>query len=102
MKLLVTGSSGFIGLHLVKYLNNLGISVIGLDLVNSDYSDKLYEHIVGDVCNLELVDRICSGVSGVIHLGAETHVDLSILDPLRFIRSNVYGVGVVGMCCVKH
>ena len=40
MKVLVTGSAGFIGFHLVKSLLKLGYKVIGLDNFNSYYSSK--------------------------------------------------------------
>ena len=40
-KVLVTGSSGFIGMHLCKALLEKGIKVSGIDNMNSYYSRKL-------------------------------------------------------------
>jgi UDP-glucuronate 4-epimerase len=37
MKILVTGTSGFIGFHLANYLLKRGDEVVGLDCIN-DYS----------------------------------------------------------------
>ena len=37
MKILVTGSAGFIGFHLVRELCSRGHSVIGLDQINNYY-----------------------------------------------------------------
>jgi UDP-glucuronate 4-epimerase len=41
MKVLVTGSSGFIGFHLIKKLLNAGYEVVGLDDHNDYYSPNL-------------------------------------------------------------
>jgi len=41
MKILVTGSAGFIGLHLAEKLLKDGIEVIGLDNLNKYYDPKL-------------------------------------------------------------
>ena len=41
MKILVTGSCGFIGFHLSKYFLEKNNSVVGIDNFNSYYSVKL-------------------------------------------------------------
>ena len=42
MKILVTGSAGFVGYHLIKNLsNNKKNVVLGIDSVNSYYSTKI-------------------------------------------------------------
>ena len=41
MKILVTGSCGFIGFHLSKYFLEKNNSVVGIDNLNSYYSVKL-------------------------------------------------------------
>ena len=41
MKVLVTGVAGFIGFHMASKLLNNGISVIGLDNLNSYYDVNL-------------------------------------------------------------
>ena len=40
MKILVTGSAGFIGFHLCKRLIEEGFELVGLDNVNSYYDPK--------------------------------------------------------------
>ena len=41
MKILVTGSSGFIGYHLIKNLISIGYEVVGIDDHNDSYDPKL-------------------------------------------------------------
>ena len=41
MKILITGTAGFIGFHLAKRLSNDGHEVIGLDSINDYYDQSL-------------------------------------------------------------
>ena len=41
MKILVTGSAGFIGMHVCHALLKSGIKVVGIDNVNNYYSTTL-------------------------------------------------------------
>ena len=43
MKILVTGTAGFIGFHVAKYLLHRGEQVVGIDNVNNYYDTKLKE-----------------------------------------------------------
>ena len=52
MKILVTGTAGFIGYHLAKKLLNRGDEVVGLDNIN-DYYDV---NMQGSM-NLELIKK---------------------------------------------
>ena len=42
-KMLVTGCSGFIGMHLCEFLLKRGDNVVGIDNINDYYSKKLKE-----------------------------------------------------------
>ena len=61
MKILVTGSAGFIGFHLVKKLLLNGHDVVGIDSLNSYYDIKLknlrLDHLMNLVETEDLTDK---------------------------------------------
>ena len=52
-KIIVTGSSGFIGMHLCKALLNRGFEVLGIDNMNDYYSVKLKELRLSELLNFK-------------------------------------------------
>ena len=102
--IIVTGGAGFIGSHVVRLLVNKypHTRIINLDKLTyagnlenlKDIEDRPnYSFIKADICDYECVKDIISsnGVTGIIHLAAESHVDRSILDPFTFAKTNVLG-----------
>jgi len=102
--ILVTGGAGFIGSNFILYILNKypKYRVINLDLLTyagnldnlSDIkNDDRYTFIKGDICDEELVQRIFEDydIKNVVHFAAESHVDNSIADPKKFIKTNVEG-----------
>lgn len=106
MKMLVTGGAGFIGSNFIRYIlrNYPEDQILNLDLLT--YAGNLenlqdvaqnpnYQFVHGDIANQELVDRLISDgehpVEVIINFAAESHVDRSILEPERFVRTNVLG-----------
>ena len=73
MRVVVTGSAGFIGTHLVKALHERGDFVIGLDRLTGD-----------DILDCELPDA-----DRVFHLAAQT--DAYCQDAERDARTNIIG-----------
>ena len=79
MKILVTGSSGFIGSHLSEYLIKRGHQVVAFDRYNSNnhygwleksnYKNKI-EFILGDIRDYDSVNKAMKGCSDIIHLAA--------------------------------
>jgi UDP-glucose 4-epimerase len=67
MRILLTGSSGWLGQTLVPRLSGHGHQVIGLDPIPSDHTQ-----IVGSVTDRELVHLAIRefGVDSIIHAGA--------------------------------
>jgi dTDP-glucose 4,6-dehydratase len=104
--LLVTGGLGFIGSNFVRLALSgalpevLGKKIVVLDaLTYAGSVDKLGEYVshpnlkvvIGDICDLEIVNSIVRESEGVIHFAAESHVDQSIFSPDTFISTNVFG-----------
>lgn len=103
---LVTGSSGFIGYYLAKYLLERDCNVIGIDNMN-DYYDinlkeerlnilKKYENFTfykEDISNKAELLNIFSEhkPSYVLHMAAQAGVRYSIENPDTYIKSNVIG-----------
>ena len=104
-KLLITGGAGFVGHHFVEHiLKNTDWNVVVLDRLNYSGSlDRLRDINAFDsrrVLTLtadfthpiaENLEQEIGEVDYIFHLGAETHVDNSITDPVRFVISNVLG-----------
>lgn len=77
MKCLVTGSSGFIGRHLVSYLRELGHEVVEYDL-----KDGL------DVCNEAKLMEYALGCEIVFHLAGNPSVSSSLMFPRVTAEAN--------------
>lgn len=101
---LVTGGAGFIGSNFIHYLlkTEPDVRVINLDVLtyagnleNLNGLPDAARHIFvqGDICDRELVANLIHThqIGTIAHFAAETHVDRSILDPGRFINSNIVG-----------
>ena len=105
-KILVTGSSGFIGMHLCRNLLDDGYSICGIDNMNdyydlslkearlnqlSDYNNFTFNKI--DISNLQDVERVFNKFKPekVVNLAAQAGVRYSIENPHAYIQSNVVG-----------
>lgn len=106
MRILITGGAGFAGHHLVEHiLKNKNWEIIVLDRLNyasngwnrlrdiQAYDDKRVMSVAADFSNSlsEGVRKEIGLVDYIIHMGAETHVDNSIINPEPFVRANVLG-----------
>ena len=108
MKVLITGSAGFIGSALAIKLLDKGYTVIGIDNHN-DYYDpglkearlsrhnghKNYTHIRMDIEDGEAVIALFKEhqFDGVVNLAAQAGVRYSIENPLAYINTNIVGFG---------
>ncbi len=101
MNILVTGCFGFIGYNFLNYIKNYfpnDFNLIGVDSLISNTSKlnqiefnkfenfDFYQLDINDIDTLKKKD-----FDLIINFAAESHVDNSISDPNKFIKSNVMG-----------
>ena len=121
MKILVTGTAGFIGYHLAKKLLELGHEVIGYDNINDYYdvnlkyarlnelginTDEVKENVLvqsstyakhkfikSNLENAEIMNKLFEDekFDAVCNLAAQAGVRYSIENPHAYIQSNVVG-----------
>ncbi|MBL8534330.1 MAG: NAD-dependent epimerase [Betaproteobacteria bacterium] len=104
MKVLVTGSAGFIGMHTVLRLAQAGHHVVGVDSVNDYYDVSLkearlaqlsgapgFEFVRMDLCDAAAVDGLfrAHAFERVIHLAAQPGVRYSIANPRAYVDRNI-------------
>jgi len=121
MKVLVTGSAGFIGSELSISLLERGDEVIGIDNHNDYYDPELkearlnrhlnhpnYTHIRMNIENSELVESLFKEhqFECVVNLAAQAGVRYSIENPLAYVNTNILGFAHILEGCrhnqVKH
>ncbi len=121
MKILITGTAGFIGSHLAEVLIDRGDEVIGLDIINDYYDVNLkynrlkktgieklkiknntlitsnihnnYKFIKADLQNKEVLNKLFEKeqFDAVCNLAAQAGVRYSLTNPDAYIQSNIIG-----------
>jgi UDP-glucose 4-epimerase len=88
MRVLLTGSSGWLGRYLAPKLISAGHEVMGLDLAAGDYTS-----IVGSVADKPLIERTFAeqGPEAVIHCAALHKPDVARVPPEAFVAVNIVG-----------
>ena len=101
-KILVTGSEGFIGSHLVEKLLNLNYKVYALVQYNSFNSIGWLEDIdknlrkklnisFGDIRDPQFTDNLCKDIDVVFNLAALISIPHSYISTKSYIETNILG-----------
>ena len=105
--ILVTGGAGFIGSAVIRYLlQNTGATVINLDkmtyaanraAIAQFENHQHYRFVRACITDRDALQSVFAShkPDAVMHLAAESHVDRSIDDPLKFISTNMVGTAVL-------
>jgi CDP-glucose 4,6-dehydratase len=102
-RVLVTGATGVKGTWLALVLARRGAEVVGLDRVAPTPSSHFelarvgdrIRFVQGDLCDLDLLQRLVDETDVVFNLAAVSLVGESRANPLDTYRSNTYGTAVV-------
>ena len=116
-KMLVSGCSGFIGMHLCEFLLKRGDDVVGIDNINDYYNIRLKESRLeilqgydnfrffkSNICDLENLDSVFNEnrPEMVVNLAAQVGVRYSVINPNDYIHSNILGFMNVLECIKKY
>jgi UDP-glucose 4-epimerase len=86
MRILLTGSSGWLARALVPRLRRDGHRTVGLDPVPGPFTD-----LVGSAADRALVERAMDGIEAVIHAGALHKPDILRHPASAFVAANIHG-----------
>lgn len=98
---LITGGSGFLGLHLTRRLLESGEKVRIFDIaeVDDEEIEDSAEYVKGDVRNYEAIYEACKDVDVVYHTAAVVPIARA---GKTYWDVNVLGTKNVLECCLKH
>lgn len=90
-RVLVTGSSGFVGLHLCTYLESRGYEVFGCDQVAAEGQAQRRICDITDTTSVEEIVQWAAPVDFVVHLAAVTFVPEATRSPAQVVNVNLLG-----------
>ena len=110
MKVLVTGSSGFMGAHLCEELLSRGHEVTGVDdlsggsLRNMEtlVNKRKFKFIRGDLRDSKFVDNVVSGHEVIFHLAAYAAEGQSVFSPIAINDINIKPMNNLLVAAVNH
>jgi len=116
VNLLITGGCGFIGSNFINYyfpkekVNKL-VNIDAMYYCASEENveenirtDSNYVLVKGNLCHAELVNKVLKEhkITHVIHFAAQSHVQNSFEDSIKFTNDNIVGSHTLLECCRKY
>lgn len=107
---LITGAAGFIGSHLSDAVLERGDVVLGLDNLTTGRVENI-QHLLDhpdfhfsqtDIADIDVLDRLASQSSVIVHLAAAVGVELVVERPAYTIETNVMGTETVLRAALRH
>ena len=112
MRYLVTGGAGFIGSNFVHFLLRERSDAVVTVLDKLTYAGNLknleglpedrFKFVKGDICDVDLVDKLIKDTDVVVHYAAESHNDNSLKNPRAFLDANIVGTYTLIESARKH
>ncbi len=114
MRILITGTAGFIGFHTARAMLAKGHEIVGIDVLNDYYDPALKEARLGilkkhdnftearlDIADAEALREVFAKFrpARVIHLAAQAGVRYSLENPQSYVDSNLQGFLNILECC---
>ena len=114
--LLVTGGCGFIGSNFINYYfkKNSNVKIINFDAmyycakennINEDIrTSERYHLIKGNLCSIDLLNHVLENynIDTIIHFAAQSHVENSFEDSLKYTNDNILGTHTLLEECRKY
>jgi dTDP-glucose 4,6-dehydratase len=114
--LLITGGCGFIGSNFINYFfdQHEHINIINLDAMyycanENNVLEKIrnsdrYKLVKGNLCSIDLINHILENykIDTIIHFAAQSHVQNSFDDALKYTYDNIVGTHTLLESCRKY
>ena len=102
MKILVLGGSGFLGFHLVKFLEKKNHKVTVFDKSKGHFKNENRKIILGNINNYKKLSKAIKGQDVVYNFAAISDIGDSIKKPIETAENNILGNLYILDLCVKY
>ena len=102
MQILLIGGSGFLGFHLVNFLEKSGHKVTIFDKKVGHFKNKRKKIILGDINNYKKLSSVIRNKDIVYNFAAISDIGESMINPIQTTKSNILGNVTILDLCVKH
>ncbi len=102
MKILVIGGTGFLGYHLVEFLESKGHKVKIFDKKIGHFKNKRKKVILGDINNFAKIAKAIKNQDIVYNFAAISDIGESISNPIGTAKNNILGNLTILDLCVKN